>query len=68
MSASHETFENKAKYLAIFKVILYLNINSYHEFLKLVFKNSAEIIRKTYQKEESLLQFFKKTYSHEESL
>jgi hypothetical protein len=68
MHLNSETFSDNAKFLNIFRAMLYLQVKSYQELLRVEFAKAAETVKKSYQREENVMQIFRKNYSAEEGL
>lgn len=65
MHLTTETFTDNEKYFRIFRVMFYLQVKSYQEFLRSHLARTAEAVRKSYQREENVMQIFRKNYSSE---
>jgi hypothetical protein len=68
MHFDHETFSENYKYASIFKIMFYLHVNCFQQFLKFELTKFTEIVKKVYSREDNILQIFRKNYCCEESV
>ena len=68
MHLTSETFTDNDKYFKIFRVMFFLQVKTYQEFLRIELTKITEVVKKSYAKEDNVMQIFRKNYSAEEGL
>lgn len=63
MHLTSETFTDNDKYFKIFRVMFFLQVKTYQEFLRIELTKITEVVKKSYAKEDNVMQIFRKNYS-----